>query len=84
MAERKLGCPDETYKFLQRLRNHLISVKILHERFETEAKEYMKMGLNERALYMQRMANSCLKMMREIEDEIEELEKLCFGKRESP
>lgn len=84
MAERKLGCPDETYKFLQRLRNHLISAEILHKRFENEAKEYMKMGLNKRALFMQKMANYCLEVVREIEDEIEELEKLCFGRRESP
>ncbi|HDM27130.1 MAG TPA: hypothetical protein ENG27_02295 [Candidatus Bathyarchaeota archaeon] len=84
MTERKLGCPDETYKFLQRLRNHLISAKILHERFEEEVETYMKAGLHEEALKMQRLANSQLKVIRGIENEIEELERLCFGRRESP
>jgi len=84
MAKRQLNCSDKDYIILKRLRNHLISAEILHKRFENEAKEYMKMGLNKRALFMQKMANYCLEVVREIEDEIEELERLCFGRRESP
>ena len=34
MHGKELGCPESTYQYLQRLRNHLISAKILHERYE--------------------------------------------------
>ena len=38
VAERELGCPDETYQHLQRLGNHLISAKILYDRFTAKLK----------------------------------------------
>jgi len=80
VAERELGCPDETYQHLQRLRNHLISAKILYDRFTREAEEHRKEGRREEALDVQALANSMVKVVREIEDKIAELGKLCFGK----
>lgn len=80
VAEGELGCPESTYRYLQRLRNHLIIAKIEMLNYEREAEEFTKLGWHEEALKLREKANSCLKTIRELEDEILKLEKLCFGK----
>ena len=75
MHGKELGCPESTYQYLQRLRNHLISAKILHERYEREAKEFAGIGWHEEALKLQELANEILKHIKGIESQIAELEK---------
>jgi len=80
MAEGELGCPERTYRYLQELRNLLIRAKIQHELSEEKAKEFEKLGWMEEALELHRIGRGWLKTIRELEDKIAELEKLCFGK----
>ena len=81
MEEKELGYPESTCQYLQRLRNHLISAKILHDRYEHEAEEFRKLGWHEEALGLQKLANEITKHIREIESMIAELEKQCFGRK---
>ena len=84
MAERELGCPESTYRYLQALRNQLISAKIEYRDCERRAEEYKALGWFDEAERMLKRSQSWLKMVREIEGEIAELEKLCFGKEKKP
>ena len=80
MAEEELGCSEDTYRYLQRLRDHLIMAKIEMRSYERDAEEFRKIGLHKEALRLMKYANEQLKLIRELENEIAELEKQCFGK----
>jgi len=85
MAEGELGCPERIYRYLQELRNLLIRAKIQHELSEEKAKEFEKLGWVEEALELHRISRGWLKTIRELEDKMVELEKLCFrGEGKSP
>jgi len=84
VAERELGCSEGTFRYLQRLRDHLIIAKIEMLNYEREAEEFTKQGWHEEALKLRQKANAYLKTIRELEDEIAELEKLCFGRPKNP
>ena len=84
MAGRELGCPDSTYEYLQRVRDHLIMAKIELSRYEREAEEFKRLGWHEEAERTLKLAHSYVSIIRQLEDEIKELEKLCFGREKRP
>jgi len=74
----RFKCPDSVYWYLQRRRDHLISVKVHYRMLEREAEEARSMGWLEEAERLTLEARKYLKLVREIEEEIAELESKCF------
>jgi len=71
-------CSPEEYSYLQRLRNRLISTKILYREVEKYADMARKAGLLGEAERETAFAKGYMRIVREIEDEIKELESICF------
>jgi len=73
-------CPSDEYSLLQRRRNHLISSKILLRETEDSRDLALKQGLLEIADREAKLHRSYMALVREIEDQIKELEAKCFGR----
>ena len=78
----RLNCSDEEYKALQMARQHLTSAKIWRRELERDAEHLRKLGLHGEALKYEEAASRLLKEIRYWENEVERLEKKCFGKSE--
>jgi hypothetical protein len=74
----QLKCSDEEYSYLQRLRDRLISTKILFREAEKFAETARKAGLLEQAEREASFARGYMNLVRQIEDQIKELEARCF------
>ena len=74
----ELKCPKKEYSYLQRLRDRLISTKILFRETEKHADIAKKAGLFKEAERETDFARGYMRIVREIEDQIKELEARCF------
>jgi hypothetical protein len=74
----ELNCSDEDYRYLQRLRDRLISTKILFREAEKHAEIARKAGLLEEAKREASFARGYMALLRQIEDQIKERETRCF------
>lgn len=74
----EMKCSDDLYGLLQRRRDHLISAKILLREVEREREKALKEGLLEVAEREGKLFKSYLGLVRDIEDQIKELERKCF------
>jgi len=70
----ELSCSDEDYRYLQRLRDRLISTKILFREAEKHAEIARKAGLLEQAEREESFARGFMNLVRQIEDQIKKLE----------
>jgi hypothetical protein len=70
----ELSCSDEDYRYLQRLRDRLISTKILFREAEKHAEFARKAGLIEEAEREESFAREYMNLLRQMEDQVKKLE----------
>lgn len=76
---RRLRCPDEEYRYLQRLRDWLITDKVTLRDYERRSEESRRAGRLEDAERWLSMVRSPIAEIRRMERAIKELEERCFG-----
>jgi len=78
MPKRKFKCPESDYWYLQKRRKDLIQVMVMYRWKESVAEETRRLGLLNYANKYYKEARKWLKVAKELEEEIKELEVKCF------